>query len=117
MKRTIGTMLALSLTLPLLANAATVIKEVPDKTSGRTLGGSLGLMLGGLGGPAGAIAGAAVSAWLGGELQASSCTHGVAYEVRRENGELTTVRSPKRRWESGDEVIIKGNRLFPANAP
>lgn len=86
--------------------------RVADQTSGRMLGGWSGFLVGGAaGGIAGAIAMGLAGLWLGGELQESAGLEGDAYEVALADGQTIVVRSPNRQWQTGDAVVVMGNRL------
>ena len=90
-------------------NADMVIKEVPDTLPGKGFGGVSGFMAGAAAG--GAIVGIGLG-WLGGgAAQDAAGGAGKAYQVRREDGSETVIRSPNREFSPGDRVKIVGNRL------
>lgn len=93
-------------------HADTVIEEVPDALPGKGVGGFSGFMAGAAaGGPVGALVGAGIG-WLGGgAAQDATGTTGTAYKVKRNDGSEIIVRSPNRRFASGDRVQIVANRL------
>jgi hypothetical protein len=100
-----------AISLSLVCQADTVVKEVPDTTPGKSFGGVTGLMVGSVGGPLGAVAGAGIGLLSGGKIQALLGLSGRAYEVESEDGSRRTVRSPNQQWESGDKVQVVGRRL------
>jgi hypothetical protein len=100
-----------------LAQADTVIGEVPDTLPGKSFGGLSGFMAGAAaGGPIGAALGAGFGWLVGREAQKSTGLGGKAYRVAREDGSEITVRSPARTWSAGDRVRIVGGRLVAAGA-
>jgi len=106
--------------LVLLYGAATVgyadevIGRAPSNLVGQTLGGWSGFLVGGaVAGPAGAIATGLAAAWFGGEVQEATGLSEQAYQVEQASGEVVVVRSPNRHWRTGDQVLIKANRLHP----
>ena len=93
------------------AQADVVVKEVPDTMPGKVLGGILGFMVGSVSGPIGAIIGGSSAWYVGGEAQEKFGLTGRAYEVRKKDGELITIRSPNQHWQGGDLVQVKNGRL------
>ncbi len=104
-------LLGAGLSLSLVCQADTVVKEVPDNTPGNGFGGAIGLMVGSIGGPVGAVAGAGLGAVIGGKIQAVLGVSGRAYQVELDDGSRKNVRSPNQQWEPGDKVQIIGRRL------
>ncbi|MGD8615265.1 MAG: hypothetical protein PVI91_06310 [Gammaproteobacteria bacterium] len=100
-----------------IVQADTVIEEVPDTLPGKGFGGLSGFMAGAAaGGPIGALVGASIG-WLGGgAIQNGSGVAGTAYKVKQENGSVTVVRSPNRKFAPGDRVQIVANRLVADGA-
>jgi len=98
------------------ANSAEVIGRSPDNTSGRMLGGWSTFLLGGAAaGPFGAIAGGLIGIWIGDQAQASSGLSGNTYQIRKEDGSVESIRSPKTSFLIGDQVEIRGIRLQAIN--
>jgi hypothetical protein len=98
-----------------LAQADTVIGEVPDTLPGKGFGGLSGFMAGAAaGGPVGAAIDAGLGWLVGGETQKATGLSGQAYRVAREDGSEITDRSPARTWSGGDRVRIVGGRLVAA---
>jgi len=98
-----------------VAQADTVIAEVPDTLPGKGSGGLSGFMAGAAaGGPVGAAIGAGLGWLVGGETQKAAGLSGTAYRISREEGGETVVRSPGRKWSPGDRVHIVGARLVAA---
>jgi len=98
-----------------VAQADTVIAEVPDTLPGKGSGGLSGFMAGAAaGGPVGAAIGAGLGWLVGGETQKAAGLSGTAYRISREEGGETVVRSPGRKWSPGDRVRIVGARLVAA---
>jgi len=94
-----------------LANADTVIEEVPDSLPGKGFGGLTGFMVGATAGPFGALAGAGIGLLGGGMFQEATGLGDRAYRIARDDGSEVVVRSPGRSWSNGDQVVIVGNRL------
>ena len=91
-----------------------VIGRAPSNLVGQTLGGWSGFLAGGaIAGPIGAVTVGFAAAWLGGVTQQTAGLSEQAYQVQKSTGEILLVRSPKRHWQQGDQVVIKGNRLYP----
>ena len=96
------------------ALADEVISEVPDNTVGGGFGAGSGVLLGGaLGGPIGALVGAGIGALGGAEVQEVTGASGRAYVVRDEQGHERTVRSPNGKFQIGQQVSVRGDRLKP----
>jgi outer membrane lipoprotein SlyB len=95
--------------------ASEVIRAVDDNTAGQTFGGLSGLLLGAAaGGPVGALVGGLAGIWIGAESQQASGLSEQAYMVKTATGEELTVRSPKRTFNPGEQVVVQGNRLHSA---
>ncbi|WP_288355462.1 hypothetical protein [uncultured Cycloclasticus sp.] len=103
--------LVISLSFALSCHADTVIKELPDTKPGKIFGGALGFMIGAISGPAGALAGGGISWFAGGKIHQASGVTGRAYEVKKDDGSLTIIRSPNQQWQPGDKVRIENARL------
>ncbi|AJE23291.1 hypothetical protein [Azotobacter chroococcum] len=105
----------LALTLMLLAagsvNAAEVLEETKDQTTGKSVGGMNGMMIGAIGGPIGMLIGAGVGALFGGEAQEAAGLSDRAYKVRTADGKEKVVRSTET-FAVGDKVETRGNRAF-----
>jgi outer membrane lipoprotein SlyB len=94
-----------------LANADTVIEEVPDTLPGTGFGGLTGFMVGATAGPFGALAGAGIGALGGALFQRETGFSGHAYRIQKEDGTHAVVRSPGRSWSNGDQVEVVSGRL------
>ncbi len=111
MKRLFALSLAVLLSAP-SAFAAEVVTEQADHTAGQVFGGLTGVLLGGAaGGPLGALAGAALGAWTGSGTQQAIGLAETAYRVKTDDGVERVVRSPNARFQAGDQVSIRGNRV------
>lgn len=94
-------------------SAAEVVGEAADTTAGAGVGASTGLMIGGAaGGPLGALAGAGAGWLLGKVVQQAVGLEERAYEIRGDDGQIRTVRSPKAGFGIGEQVEHRGNRLY-----
>lgn len=92
--------------------AAEVVAEQEENSVGTGFGGLTGLMVGAAtGGPVGAVVGAAVGGWSGAQVQRATGRSGTAYIVRDEEGEERWVRSPRQRFERGQQVVLRQGRL------
>lgn len=111
MKKLFGFIAVALLSAALSSHADTVVKELPDVKPGQFFGGVFGFMVGSLGGPVGALAGGSISWFAGGKIQEASGVTGRAYEVEKDDGSLTVVRSPNQQWQPGDKVRIENARL------
>ncbi len=93
--------------------AAQVVAEQEENSVGTGFGGLTGLMVGAAaGGPIGAVVGAAVGGWSGAQVQSASGNTGTAYIVRDDEGEERWVRSPKQRFEPGQQVELRQGRIL-----
>lgn len=96
-----------------VGHADTVTREVPDNLPGKGFGGLSGFMIGAAaGGPIGAVVGIGIGWLVGGETQEATGLSGTTYQVRREDGSETFVRSPNQIWSPGDRVRIVNSRLI-----
>lgn len=112
MKRLSALTLGLLLLSAQSAFAAEVLAERADHTAGKVFGGLGGVILGGAaGGPIGALAGAALGAWTGAGTQGVLGLSDTAYLVETDDGAQRVVRSPNLRFDDGELVSIRGNRL------
>ena len=99
MKKRIVSLLFMILLKAGVAQADTVIGEVPDTLPGKGFGGVSGFMAGAAaGGPIGAAIGAGVGWLVGGETHRATGLSGAAYRVLHDDGTVTIVRSPGRTW-------------------
>ncbi|MDD0844123.1 hypothetical protein [Pseudomonas sp. Gutcm_11s] len=93
--------------------AAQVVAEKKENSVGTGFGGLTGLMVGAAaGGPIGAVVGAAVGGWSGAQVQSASGNTGTAYIVRDDEGEERWIRSPKQRFEPGQQVELRQGRIL-----
>ena len=85
-------LLSLVLLTP-MAHAAEIIGTGPDNRVGEVFGSGVGVLLGGAaGGPIGALAGAAIGYFTGGGVQQVTGQTGVAYQVKLDDGSVSTMR-------------------------
>lgn len=110
----------LALTFSLLASgnaqADEISGESEERTADKSTGGMTGLMVGAIGGPIGALIGAGVGALVGSSSHASGADGEQAFQARGDGARVKTVRSPGRRFATGDQVEIHGNRPSPRSA-
>ena len=99
------------------SHAEEVVGRSPDRIGGQLSGGTAAFLVGGgLGGPVGALVGGAIGAWMGGHTQESLGLAGERYQLRTEEGETYTLRSPQHQFELGDQVRVEGGRPLPLTA-